>query len=103
MMSAKFQSIINSNKPVLVDFYADWCSPCKQVPAILKEVKDALKENIRIIKVNVDKNPLIATKYQIRSLPTVMVFKNGEAKWIGMGIRSANEIKEVILRQINKK
>ncbi len=100
-MSAKFQSIINSNKPVLVDFYADWCAPCKQVPAILKEVKEALKENVRIIKVDVDKNPVIATKYQIRSLPTVMVFKNGEAKWTALGIRTADEIKKVVLRQIN--
>ncbi|NQU53146.1 MAG: thioredoxin [Bacteroidetes bacterium] len=100
-MSAKFQSIINSNKPVLVDFYADWCAPCKQVPSILKEVKESLKENVRIIKVDVDKNPVIATKYQIRSLPTVMVFKNGEAKWSGMGIRTADEIKKVVLRQIN--
>jgi thioredoxin 1 len=102
MMSAKFHSIINSNKPVLVDFYADWCAPCKQVPAILKEVKDALKESVRIIKVNVDRNPLIATKYQIRSLPTVMIFKNGEAKWIGMGIRSAEELKKIVLSQIKE-
>jgi len=103
MMSAKFHSIINSNKPVLVDFFADWCSPCKQMPAILKEVKNELKESVRIIKVNVDQNPLIATKYQIRSLPTLMVFKKGESKWIGIGIRTAEELKEIVRTQIDGK
>lgn len=101
MMGNKFQSIINSNKPVLVDFYADWCAPCKQVPLLFKEVKSELKESIRIIKVNVDKNPIIATKYQIRSLPTIMIFKNGDVKWSCIGISTINEIKEVLIREIN--
>ncbi len=96
MMSAKFENIINSKRPVLVDFYADWCMPCKQLTPILKEVKDTLKEGVRIIKVDVDKNPLIASKYQIRNLPTMMVFKDGEAKWTGIGVRSVSEIKTVI-------
>jgi len=98
---AKFQSIINSTRPVLVDFYADWCGPCKQMPPILKQVKDELKEQVRIIKVDVDRNPQIATKYQIRSIPTIMLFKDGEVKWTGMGVRSANEIKKLVLKQIN--
>jgi len=80
-MNGRFVNIINSNKPVLVDFFADWCQPCKQMSPILKEVKSELKENVRIIKVNVDKNPAIATRYQIRSIPTVIVFKNGEPIW----------------------
>lgn len=101
MMSAKFHSIINSRKPVIVDFYADWCRPCKEIPGILKEVKDKFKTGVRIIKVNVDKNPMIATKYKVKSLPTVMVFKNGEEKWSGMGICSAHEIEKVILQHSN--
>jgi thioredoxin 1 len=95
-MIGKFQNIINSNQPVLVDFYADWCAPCRQMPPILKDVKNELKEKIRIIKVNVDKNPQIATRYQIRSIPTVMIFKNGESIWKGMGVRPAHEIKSVL-------
>lgn len=100
-MNAKFQNIINSKRPVLVDFYADWCGPCKRVPAILKEVKEDLKESVRIIKVNVDKNPFIATQYQIRSVPTLIVFKNGSPHWTGVGVREASEIKEILRQCIN--
>lgn len=99
-MIGKFNSIINSKKPVLVDFYADWCGPCKQMPPILKQVKDELKEQVRIIKVDVDKNPNIATKYQIRSIPTIMLFKNGEMKWSGMGVRPAMELKNIVQQHI---
>lgn len=100
-MNGRFQTIINSERPVLVDFYADWCGPCKQVPPILKKVKDDFKEQIRIIKVNVDKNPVIATKYNIRSIPTLIVFKDGIPQWTGSGVRHVNEIKEVVRQNIN--
>lgn len=100
-MHGRFVSIINSDKPVLVDFYADWCSPCKQMPPILKEVKSELKENVRIIKVNVDKNPAIASHYQIRSIPTVIIFKNGEPCWTGVGLRPAHELKAALKQQLN--
>ncbi|HYQ59265.1 MAG TPA: thioredoxin, partial [Draconibacterium sp.] len=83
-------------RPVLVDFYADWCGPCKQMPPILKQVKSDLKENIKIIKVDVDRNPSIASKYQIRSIPTLMLFKDGELKWSGMGVRPASEVKSIV-------
>ena len=100
-MNGRFVNIINSNKPVLVDFYADWCGPCKQMPPILKEVKSELKENVRIIKVNVDKNPAIATRYQIRSIPTIIIFKNGEPQWTGVGLHPANELTEVLKKHLN--
>lgn len=101
-MLGRFKNIINSNRPVLVDFYADWCMPCKQMPPILKQVKDDFKEQVRIIKVDVDRNPQIASQFQIRSIPTIMLFKNGEAKWTGLGVRSASEIKLMLQEQIDQ-
>lgn len=100
-MNGKFLNIINSEKPVLVDFYTDWCGPCKQMPPILKDVKSEMKESIRIIKVNVDKNPFIATQFQIRSVPTVMIFKNGKPCWTGVGLQTASELKSVLRQHIN--
>lgn len=99
-MSAKFQSIINSKRPVLVDFYTDWCGPCKQIPPVLKEVKEEFRENLKIIKVNVDKNPAIATKYQIHNLPTLIVFKEGDVQWKGVGVRLAGELKSIISQYV---
>ncbi len=100
-MLGKFKHIINSSRPVLVDFYAEWCGPCKQVPPILKEVKQELREQVRIIKVDVDRNPQIATKFKIRSIPTLMLFKNGEARWTGQGVRQADEIKLIVQQEID--
>lgn len=101
-MNERFLNVINSNKPVLVDFFADWCEPCKQMSPILKEIKSELKDSIRIIKVNVDKNPMIATEYQIRSIPTVIVFKNGEMQWKGVGLRPAFELKNILRQHITE-
>lgn len=98
-MLAKFQNIINSNKPVLVDFYTDWCVPCKLVHPVLKQVKQDLKGNVKIIKVNVDKNPFIASQFKIKTLPTIIVFKNGKPYWTHSGICDASEIKSVITEQ----
>jgi len=100
-VNTKFQNLINSEKPVVVDFYADWCGPCKEMPPILKEVKNDLRDNVRIIKVNVDKNPFIATRFQIRSIPTVMIFQKGKPVWTGVGVRPAHEIKMILNKQIN--
>ena len=101
MINTKFNNIINSKIPVLVDFYADWCAPCKQVTPILKVVKESLKEQVRIIKVNVDNNPAIATKYKIRNIPTLIIFKEGDLKWKGAGVRPANEIVTVFRQYID--
>ncbi|HPE77522.1 MAG TPA: thioredoxin [Draconibacterium sp.] len=100
-MNERFLNIINSDKPVLVDFFADWCEPCKQMAPILKDVKMELKESIRILKVNVDKNPVIATKYQIRNIPTVIIFKNGQPQWKGVGVKPAYELTSILRQHIN--
>jgi thioredoxin 1 len=76
-MKTKFSTIINSKQPVFVDFYVDWCGPCKMFEPILKEVKEALEEKVKIIKIDVDKNQSLATKYQVRRVPTLILFKNG--------------------------
>ncbi len=95
-MHDRFQNIINSDKPVLVDFYADWCSPCKMMSPILKEVKDHFKDNIRILKVNVDRNPVIASKYRIQSIPALLIFQNGEIRWKGVGVQSHEVLRDQI-------
>jgi thioredoxin 1 len=102
-MNHRFEHIINSSKPVLVDFYADWCVPCRQVPPILRKVKSELKSAIRIVKVNVDRNPYIATQYKVQNLPTIMVFKKGTPQCKIEGLCDPEEIKSVIKKQINGK
>ena len=93
---SKFSDIINQDKPVLIDFFAEWCGPCKMMSPILKEVKDNLKERISIIKIDVDKNQTLAAKYQVRGVPTLMIFKNGKQVWRQSGVLQKDEIINVI-------
>lgn len=93
---SKFSEIINQNKPVLVDFFAEWCGPCKMMSPILKQVKDALGEQVAIIKINVDKNQPLAAKYQVRGVPTLMLFKNGKQIWRQSGVLQKDEIIHII-------
>jgi len=96
MSEAKFSELINSETPVLVDFTAEWCGPCKMMKPVLDELKTRLGEKVRIIKIDVDKNPQIASRYQIQGVPTVMVFKQGAMKWRQSGVLSANDYAKVI-------
>ncbi|NOY96239.1 MAG: thioredoxin [Chlorobi bacterium] len=99
MNSGRFKNAINSEKIVLVDFYTDWCAPCKLMGPVLEEVKNDLKDNIKIIKVNVDSNPFIAATYKIQSIPTLVIFINGNIYWKGIGLKTAQEIKSALKKQ----
>ena len=87
-----FNDVIISNKPVLVDFFATWCQPCKMMHPVLEQIKATLGNRIRIIKVDVDSHQQIAAKYQIQSVPTLMLFKNGEMLYRQSGAMSRNEL-----------
>jgi len=95
---ASFNEIINSNTPVLVDFYADWCAPCKVMAPILEQVSKEMEGKVKVIKVNVDKNEEAARQYQIRSIPTMILFKNGKSIWQGVGVMQADQIKAIITK-----
>lgn len=90
-----FNEIIKSGQPVLVDFYADWCAPCRMMAPILEQVAGNMK-GVKVIKVNVDKNSQAAAKYGIRSIPTLMLFQNGEVKWQGVGVIQADQIEQIV-------
>ncbi len=89
---SSFSDIINKETPVLVDFFADWCGPCKMMSPILTEVKVALGDNVSIIKIDVDKNQFLAAKYQVRGVPTLMLFKNGQQLWRQSGVIQKNDL-----------
>ncbi|MGS2740194.1 thioredoxin [Sinomicrobium sp. M5D2P17] len=91
-MKAHFNTLINSEKYVLVDFYADWCGPCKAFIPILQEVKAELEDSIKIIKVNVDKNPSLSTRYNIRGIPTIVLFRQGKLLWKHSGVLSKGDL-----------
>lgn len=91
-MSSSFQQIINSDHPVLVDFFATWCGPCKTMAPYLKQAKDALGDSARIIKIDIDKNREAAQAFQIQGVPTLIIFKKGKVMWRQSGVIPANEI-----------
>lgn len=95
----RFNRIVNSSKPVLVDFYADWCVPCRLMPAVLREVKNQYRQNVRIVKVNVDHYPDIALSCKVQNIPSVVLFQDGKIQWSGMGVQQVNDI-SIALREI---
>jgi thioredoxin 1 len=87
-MNDKFDNIINSDKPVLVDFFAAWCGPCQMLGPILKQVKDNLGDRVTIIKIDIDKNQAAAEHYRVRGVPTLMLFQNSKQLWRQSGVLS---------------
>lgn len=97
---SKFNELINSNTPVLVDFYATWCGPCKTMSPILDEVATQVQGKAKVIKIDVDKNQQAAAAYQVRGVPTLILFKNGQQIWKQSGVVPANELVNLINQNI---
>jgi len=91
-----FNTIINSDKPTLVDFFATWCGPCKTMAPIVDETKNILGDKANVLKVNVDNNREVSMKYNIRSIPTMVIFKNGEIVWRKPGVTSSKDLVEEV-------
>ena len=95
-MNSNFYKLIQSEKPILVDFFASWCGPCQMLSPILKDVKDTLGDKIAIIKIDVDKNQQVASQYQVRGVPTMILFQNGKQLWRQSGVVDKNAIIKII-------
>nr|WP_321411086.1 thioredoxin [uncultured Allomuricauda sp.] len=91
-MKGKFANLINSEQLTLIDFSAEWCGPCKMLAPILKQVKDEMGDDLKIVKIDVDKNQKLANTYQVRGVPTMIFFKNGEQLWRKSGVLQKGEI-----------
>ena len=100
---SSFQQIIEDSKPVLIDFFAEWGGPCKMMPPILNQLKANMGSNLRILKIDVDKNPDVASKYQVRGVPTLLLMRSGKILWKQSGVLQAGELQQVIEHHLKVK
>ena len=100
---SSFQQIIEDSKPVLIDFFAEWCGPCKMMPPILNQLKENMGSSLRILKIDVDKNPDVASKYQVRGVPTLLLMRSGKILWKQSGVLQAGELQQVIEHHLKVK
>ena len=100
---SSFQQIIEDSKPVLIDFFAEWCGPCKMMPTILNQLKANMGSSLRILKIDVDKNPDVASKYQVRGVPTLLLMRSGKILWKQSGVLQAGELQQVIEHHLKVK
>jgi thioredoxin 1 len=96
VMATAFSELIQSNQPTLVDFSAEWCGPCKMMAPILSELKNAVGDKAKIIKIDIDRNPKVASAYQVQSVPTLMIFKKGNVVWRQSGVVTTEHLKRAI-------
>ena len=99
-MPQSFSEIINSNTPTLVDFYADWCGPCKTMAPILEDLKQKIGDSAKVIKIDVDKNQKVSAKYKIQSIPTLLLFKEGKIIWRQSGVVPGSYVGEINQRKL---
>jgi thioredoxin 1 len=99
-MKENFQTLINNDTPTLIDFSAEWCGPCKMMAPILEQLKGMMGEQVRIIKIDVDRNPAIASALQIQGVPTLALFRKGKMLWRQSGVIPAQQLAEIVKRNI---
>lgn len=91
-----FEDLINSNKPVLIDFYADWCGPCKTLAPIIQDLKNEIGDKVRIVKIDIDANEALASKLQVMSIPTLMIYQDGKQLWRGTGLQTKQGLQNIL-------